>query len=229
MTTLVLLPGMDGTGMLFAPLIEALSDRFPVEVVRYPLAAPAGYADLKQFAKTTLEGKGPLVLLGESFSGPIAISLTAKLPAQVKGLILCCTFARNPYPLLSPFKFMAGLAPIKQLPTSFASMALLGRHASPSLRFALRAALDSVSAAALRMRSKAVLSVDVSSDLAKVTAPILYMRASEDRLIPSSAGSLIQSIQPATHVVDLMGPHCLLQVAPAESARVIQEFLGLVG
>lgn len=50
MTTLVLLPGMDGTGLLFAPLIEALSGRFPIEVVKYPLAAPAGYADLEQFA-----------------------------------------------------------------------------------------------------------------------------------------------------------------------------------
>ncbi|MBV8036510.1 alpha/beta fold hydrolase [Roseateles sp.] len=98
MTTLVLLPGMDGTGMdgtgmLFDPLMEALSGLIPLEVVKYPSATPAGYAEYERFAEASLPAKGPLVLLGESFSGPIAISLAAKHPMRIAGLVLCCAFA----------------------------------------------------------------------------------------------------------------------------------------
>lgn len=35
-TKLVLLPGLDGTGLLFQPLLEALGAIFPVQVICYP-------------------------------------------------------------------------------------------------------------------------------------------------------------------------------------------------
>jgi pimeloyl-ACP methyl ester carboxylesterase len=225
MTTLVLLPGMDGTGTLFEPLIEALSDDLPFMVVRYPSSEPLGYDALTDFADARLPADEPLVLLGESFSGPIAISLAARHPTRIKAVVLCCTFARNPRPILSPFKLFASLVPVKQLPTSLACVALLGQHATPKLRVALQTALAGVSAGALRERIKAALSVDVTSTLARLTAPILYLRASEDRLIPGRASALIQSIQPSTRLVQIAGPHCLLQAAPVEAARALQEFM----
>ncbi|UUZ51553.1 alpha/beta hydrolase [Massilia sp. B-10] len=41
----------------------------------------------------------PYFLLGESFSGPVAIALAAERPPMLLGLILSCTFARNPLPI----------------------------------------------------------------------------------------------------------------------------------
>lgn len=85
--TLVLLPGMDGTGMLFEPFIAALGDAFPITVVTYPPTADSQtYADSLNLAALALPPKGLLVLLGESFSGPIAISLAAANPKRVVGL-----------------------------------------------------------------------------------------------------------------------------------------------
>lgn len=225
MTTLVLLPGMDGTGTLFAPLVNALSATTAIKVVAYPPEAPNGYQALQDFAEAALPADESIVLLGESFSGPIAISLAAKHPDRIKGVVLCCTFARSPHPGLAPLGFLASLVPIKHVPLAFASAALLGRHATPELRHALGAALDMVSGAALRARTQAVLSVDVSADLARVTAPILYLRATEDRLVPKRASDLIQHLQPSAQVKEIEGPHCLLQAAPAEAAQVIREFM----
>lgn len=89
MTTLVLLPGMDGTGLLFDPLVKALSGTLPFTVVAYPPTAAAGYADLQAFAESAMPPDKPIVLLGESFSGfiaiAIAIALAAKHPKRVKG------------------------------------------------------------------------------------------------------------------------------------------------
>lgn len=64
MTTLVLLPGMDGTGLLFGPLVDALAGKLQVEVVRYRSAAPAGYSELERVAEACLPTEGPLILLG---------------------------------------------------------------------------------------------------------------------------------------------------------------------
>lgn len=229
MTTLVLLPGMDGTGSLFGPLVDALAGKLQVEVVRYPSTSPAGYSELERVADACLPTEGPLVLLGESFSGPIAISLAAKHAGRVAGLILCCTFVRSPYPALSKLNHLAALAPVKWVPTRLAAAMLLGRFETPKLRAALGEALAAVSAYALRSRLKAVLSVDAASALSQISAPILYLRASEDRVVPTSAGDAIRAIQPAVRVVWIAGPHCLLQAAPTEAARAIQQFVAAVG
>ncbi|WP_222432862.1 alpha/beta fold hydrolase [Caenimonas sedimenti] len=100
--TLVLLPGMDGTGELFAPFIAAYGGA--TQVVRYPPTAVLNYAGLEEVARSALPRGEPFVLLGESFSGPIAISLAASRPPNLLGVILCCTFARNPRPFLGPFR-----------------------------------------------------------------------------------------------------------------------------
>ena len=51
MTALVLLPGMDGTGDLFAPLLSALSPALRTIVIRYPSDRPLGYAELEAHAR----------------------------------------------------------------------------------------------------------------------------------------------------------------------------------
>ena len=67
--TLVLLPGMDGTGILVEPFVAALGSQFSVTIVRYPITEALGYAELEAVARAALPTDGPFVILGESFSG----------------------------------------------------------------------------------------------------------------------------------------------------------------
>jgi pimeloyl-[acyl-carrier protein] methyl ester esterase len=110
--TLVLLPGMDGTDRLFAPLIEALGPDVRVQVIRYATTSTAGYRELTDFVRQALPAKGEYVLLGESFSGPIAVSIAAQAPPGLKALVLCCTFVSNPRPGLAPFRPLLPLVPL---------------------------------------------------------------------------------------------------------------------
>ena len=225
MVTLVLLPGMDGTGRLFDPFIAALGSEFRVQVVRYPTQEPLDYSQLEAVARAALPVDGPFVIVAESFSGPIAVSLAASDPPRLQGLILCATFVRNPRPGFAFLRSIVGLLPVGWMPAGVLSRLLLGRAADPLLRSALAQAVAQVSSSAFRARLRAVLSVDVSARLSAVTVPSLYLRAARDAVVPPAACELIARFSPRTQVVELDGPHLLLQAAPAAAAKTVGTFL----
>lgn len=226
MLTLVLLPGMDGTGLLFEPLIAALGDRVRIKVVTYPTAGHANYAALEAIARQALPTEGAYVILGESFSGPIAIRLAATASSQLKGLILCCSFATSPMPFLAPLRRLTRAMPIVIPPAAILGRVLLGKFYSPTLAVHLANALKRVPPATIRARLCAVLSVDARSELAVLRVPLLYLRATEDRLVPARAGHQISEINPNTRIVNIEAPHFLLQAKPTDAARIVEEFLG---
>ena len=222
---LVLLPGMDGTGELFAPLVEALSDTFTLQVVRYPVDQAANYEDLVSIVRAVLPRDRPYMLLGESFSGPIAVTLAAEAPVGLQGLVLCCSFVRNPQPWLAWLRPLAGLVPVKAIPVRALAWFLLGHASNAAWRSALARALAQVSPAAMRARLRAVLAVDVSAAWTQVSVPTLCLRAAQDRVVPAAASHLVTAMKPSTQVVELSGPHCLLQVAPLQAAQAILAFI----
>jgi pimeloyl-ACP methyl ester carboxylesterase len=226
-TTLVLLPGMDGTGDLFAPFITALGPEVDAQVVRYPTHQALGYAALVAQVRAALPSDRPYVLLGESFSGPIAIELAASAPPQLQGLVLCGTFARNPRPGLRPLRAVLPWLPLHWAPAWLVSHMLLGRFATPELRETLMVAVRQVAPAVLRARLQAVLDVDVSARLASIQVPTLYLQAERDRLVPPAAATLIAHHAPATQVASVDAPHGLLQAAPAVAAALIRAKFGL--
>lgn len=225
MLTIVLLPGMDGTGTLFEPFISALGGEFSVQIVRYPTTGALGYEELEAHARRSLPTTGRFVILGESFSGPIAISIAASHPAGLIGLILCATFVRNPRPLFGSLRLFASSLPVKLVPLTALSAVLLGRFSTPQLRSKLAAAMSEVSAEALRTRLRAVLSIDVSLKLEAVDVPLLYLLAKHDWVIPVSALRQIQHIAPTVQVAPVNAPHFLLQAVPTEAASVVSSFM----
>jgi pimeloyl-[acyl-carrier protein] methyl ester esterase len=225
MVTLVLLPGLDGTGDLFEPFIAALGDDIRVRVVAYPPDERLNYAQLESVALAQLPPGEPLVLLGESFSGPIAVSLAAAHADRVRGLVMCCTFVSNPRPLLAPLEALTGAIPVRGVPGRILGRLLFGRYSTPALRSALDRALASVSPRVLRARLACVLGIDVSSRFATISAPILCLRASRDRLVPQVASSLILRLQPSARVHTYDAPHALLQALPLETARDVTAFV----
>ncbi|MGD2116027.1 MAG: alpha/beta hydrolase, partial [Acidobacteriota bacterium] len=93
------LPGLDGTGDLFRWLEREAPEGFAVEPVSYPPDRGSGvlnYPAHLEVARRWLPADGPFLLLGESFSGPVAVRLAAEAPPGLVGLILCATFVRPP-------------------------------------------------------------------------------------------------------------------------------------
>ena len=126
-TTLVLLPGLDGTGDLFAPVVDALGPSVPTQIVRYPLSDASDYATCEAIARAALPTDRSYVLLGESFSGPIAVSIAATAPPGLGGLILCSTFVCNPQPYLRPLRPLLSILPVHSAPVCVSKISDPGR------------------------------------------------------------------------------------------------------
>lgn len=225
---LVLLPGLEGTGRLFADFVAALGPEFDPVVVRYPADIPLGYSDLESRVREALPGGGQFLLLGESFSGPLAISVAASRPAGLAGLILCCSFARYPRRSFRLLRPLARFMPVKGRVVSFFRNLASRGAISSALRSKIAAVDATVSSRVLRKRIDELLRVDFRTKLRDVTVPMLYLQASWDGIVPHQACTEIRAIVPAIRVIQFETSHFLLQSVPAEAAAAVREFAKLV-
>jgi pimeloyl-ACP methyl ester carboxylesterase len=219
---LVLLPGLDGTGELFAPLLQALGDDVTTSVVRY--GAELTFDEYVESAGKALPDQ--CVVIAESFSGPVAITLAARHPGKVRCLVLCATFAVSPFrSLLRAAKFFPArlFRPNPLLPSMVDHFCFSG--APISLRLSPVAAVSTVPPAIMRARLACLATTDVRALLPRVTTPVLYLRASRDRIVNSRLSLEMTSLLPNVKVAEIDGPHLLLQARPRECAAAITDFI----
>lgn len=222
----IVLPGMDGSGAWLDEFAAAMAPRLPVEILAYPPQRALGYDELVGFVRPHLPRAEPYLLLGESFSGPIAIRLAAQRPPALAGLVLCASFASAPRLPGSPLptRTLARIAtalPLQRLPTAFVAPWLLGRWRTPERIERLQGLLRSVAPAVLRHRLREAGRVDAEEALASIAGPLLYLRAERDRLVSADSLARIRARVPCLSEVALDAPHFLLQVRAAAAAQAI--------
>ena len=224
---LVLLPGLDGTGDLFTWLVKCIGDEFNTLVVRYPTDELLTSAQLRQRISDSTPTTEPFWLVAESFSTPLAIQFAANARSNMVGLILCAGFATAPRKGLIRI-FVDLLAPIAVRltpPTSVIRWFLFGSFGSVELAEAVRSATSRVRSSLLALRVRQALRTDARSELAAVACPVLYIRASEDRVVPETSSKEILRLRPETSIAVLNGPHLILQTRPAEAILTIKNFI----
>ena len=94
MPTLVLMPGLDGTGLLFEHFVSALPPHIRTLIIEYPKVS----APLEEYAAVVAETlpAGRVVLLAESFSGIVALYLLRKHHVQAEKVIFVASFGSTP-------------------------------------------------------------------------------------------------------------------------------------
>jgi len=216
---IVLLPGLDGTAKLFNRFIAAA----PPDVSLAALALPSEdltYEQLADRIDSTLP-EGQIVLVAESFSGPLALALTER--RIFAGVVLCNSFVVAPRPWALRWLALPALFTLP-LPDFLLRRYMVGAGADDALVRALAAAVASVPSAVLASRVRSVLTVDAMNAFARSAVPILYLRGTEDRLVPDSA---VRGMAAARHfpIARVPGPHLLLQANPVGAWEAILPFL----
>ncbi len=223
--TLVLMPGLDGTGTAFGPLLERLGPAVPVVVLRYP---PDRLMSIEEHAACAEAGlpRGPFVLLAESFSGLVALTLLREPRPQLRGIIWCAAFAGPPRRLLP---WVGGIVAragkrIAEAPDWVMRHFFAGADATDGqlrlLREAGRAVRPEVIAHRLRLVCRR-RTFRVRRDV----CPSCYLQASADRLVPPACARWFARRFDRFVLRRIDGPHALLQTRPGPCAAVVKACL----
>jgi pimeloyl-ACP methyl ester carboxylesterase len=219
--TLVLMPGLDGTGKLFAPIIPLLKPQFDLVFVTYPdLNSFADYIDC---AQSQLPDEPGFSLLAESFSGPVAMALLAQHPEPVGPSVIAASFVRSP---LATLTRMANYTPDQMFSIGALSDFCLDVNEAENEDFSETQPLplnvtEEIDGVLLKHRISVFSRIDVSALLPEIDAPILYLHALRDRITSEKDAQMMQNYLPNVNRVDIDGPHLLLQNQPQLCAELI--------
>jgi pimeloyl-ACP methyl ester carboxylesterase len=222
---LVLLPGLDGTGRLFQPLLAQLR----AKVVSYPNDKPLTLDEHARHAIRQLPSE-KAVLLAESFSGLVALRVLQEAQSRIAALVFVGAFAEPPRPLLlrlAPLVSRAGPL-MRSAPAFLLRQFCLGKEATVAQLNLLRETLAAVPPPVLSHRL-ALVAARQSFGKAKFGTPCLYLQAAEDRLVPASAAAWFRARFEHFALERVDGPHFLLQTRPRECAQRIGEFVARIG
>ena len=221
----ILLPGLDGTGKLFAPFVAILPPTVSATIVAYPPDKPRTYRELAE--SVSLPPHEPFVIIAESFSGPIAIRLAATAPPNLRAIVLVATFVRRPGNVITrPILRLLSRSMFKTAaPAWVVRIFLIGHDAPSEMLAAFYRAAAAASPAVLGDRLRQSLAVDERAALKVTPTPILCLVPTRDWLIARRGIRSILQVRPEADVINIDAPHLLLQCRPAEAFREIQAWM----
>jgi len=223
----LLLPGLEGTGRLFARFLAAATGALDLRVVRYPPLRALGYQALLEFVRDQLPRRGRWALLAESFSGPLGLRLAAEAPPGLAAVALAASFHRRPARRwLTAFRTAAPLFFNVPFPAPLVRALLAGADAPSELVTEVRAAVAAVPGRVMVARAEEALEADASPALAASRLPLLVLAGRNDRLLRRAIPEEIRALRPDAEVHLLDAPHLVLQRQPGRTMALVEDFLG---
>lgn len=189
---IILVPGIDGTALLFYRQQPLLSARFDTVAFPLPTASPdvmtmdtlvRDLADLVE--EVSSDGA---ILLAESFGGALSMSVALQRPELVRGLVIVNSF---PY-LDERLKLQAAPRLLRAVP--WAAMPVVRRYTSDHLHSPhtndtdiaeFRERAKSIDRDSYIRRLQILAEYDIRDQLSEIDAPTLFLAGDRDRLLPS--------------------------------------------
>ena len=189
----LLIPGLDGTGLLYYRQVEALERRHRVRTWQLPRHAAFDYPDLVAELERATEGEEPgsIVAVGESFGGTVAMHFALARPERIRTLVLVNTFPR--YRRQGRIRLACRLAPLLRWSVSRRvkdavadrTLQLEGIEAGDRRRY--REIIEQVDPVGYRRRLQLVQCVDLRARLGEIAVPTILFASGRDKLVPSIA------------------------------------------
>jgi pimeloyl-ACP methyl ester carboxylesterase len=230
--SVVLVPGMDGTGRLFYKQTPLLARSF--KVATYALRDSATtmgtlVADLSSVIETVAPAERQAIVVGESFGGALALSLALAQPDRVRALVIL-----NSFPYFGPqFRLRLAIQGLAVLP--WGAMGLIRRltafrlHSRHTHRQEIRRFMELTAGASrdgYMNRLRVLTTYDVRDRLSELRCPTLFLAAERDHLVPSMAQAQYMAARvpgAASRILSGHGHICL--IAPdIDLAQILKEW-----
>jgi pimeloyl-ACP methyl ester carboxylesterase len=189
--SLVLVPGMDGTGELFYRQVPSLARRY--RVATYALREAAAMEDLVADLAEVISATAPdrrATVVGESFGGAIALSFALAHPAMVDRLVVLNSFPR----FLPQGRLHLAIALLGAVPFPWQAMSVIRRltafrlHSRHTHAREIRRFLELTERTTRRgylQRLLVLRRYDVRGRLREIQAPTLFLASDRDHLVPA--------------------------------------------
>ncbi len=221
---LILLPGMDGTGILFQPFLKSLPQDISTRVIHYPCDKELSYKKLVSFVQKQLPKDIEFILLAESFSGPIAYKLANN--KKLKAIIFVASFIQPPNKLLALLKILPVSFFIpKQLPDVLLKF-LLGPLASKEIYKLVNKSLLKVKSHVLAFRLKEM--EKLSKNNTEIINKSIYIQAISDNLVSAEHAVIIKQVSKESKIYKVEGSHFVLQVNPERCSEIVKNEIDLL-
>ena len=217
---LVLVPGLDGTGLLYYRQVPLLERRYQVTTHRLRDTAVAiGELVAELDARVNAVASGARVtLVGESFGGALSLSYTLAHPERVARLVIL-----NSFPFFTPqarlwlgYQLLRAtpwgvMRAVRQLTASRMHSPHTGRDELRHFHELMRATSREGYLSRLRMLRE----YDIRSRLSDIQVPVLYLASDRDHLVPSvEQARLMASRTPHATLKVLEGHGHICLIAP---------------
>ncbi len=216
---LILLPGMDGTGQLFEPMINLLpvsidTTVIPLSSLKEDDAKSQAYEIAKQF------GEEPIMIFAESYSGLIAYQLCQISTLNIKHVFFAASFLARPS-YISKFSYLAPISILRfnLIPKFFLSWLFFGSLNRKDLVDLFLKSLRLVSDATLKKRLKYIANLGEPSN--RIHIPCTYLQATKDKLVSKKAVFQFQKVCANLQIKQLNGGHFIAQSNPKECVEAI--------
>ncbi len=217
---LILLPGMDGTGLLFKPLLKALPSNISTQLITYPGDQKLSYKKLFSYVQDKLPKDTEFVLLAESFSGPIAYDIAKHENVNLTAIIFVASFIQSPNKLLALTKIIPLSFLMPNCLPDIVLRFLMGSSAEKYHYKLINNALAKVKneVLAFRLLEMAKLPKNTSSYINRS----IYIQAMGDNLVSSKNAVTISQLSKKFQLHRVEGSHFILQVNPEKCSEIIK-------
>lgn len=223
---LVLLPGMDGTGLLFAPLLAELSG-VDTQVIPLPKEGPQDYESLTRWVIERLPTEDHIIL-AESFSGAIAARVSLSACAALKGIVFVASFLSSPSALAVHAARLLPIRTLARLPGAVIvhRLLFLGQGTNRETTDLFCRVIDAVPHATLKARLHSISCLRHTGFLSQ--CPAVYIKATDDRLVSPRKAQEFLEAYPNLSIKEVAGPHFVVQANAQGCAAVILDAVSLL-
>ncbi|WP_018625194.1 alpha/beta fold hydrolase [Kangiella aquimarina] len=220
---IILLPGVDGSGILFEPFIKVFKSEVPVEVM--PLTQESDQSILNQVSIIeNAVGDEEVILIVESYSGLLAYELAKRNKIQINQIFFFGCFLQPPSLIGKIGRFL----PVRLLniiPSKVLAHILFNRWSSPELNQLLSQAIQSINFSNIKKRFKTIATVQKPSQV--IDVPCVYVQATMDNLVSAYNLKTFEELCSNLQVEIVEATHMLLQTQPEAMSQLIHKYLQL--
>ncbi|MGE0812549.1 MAG: alpha/beta fold hydrolase [Vicinamibacterales bacterium] len=217
---LVLVPGLDGTGLLFYRQVPLLERRYAVTTHRLRDSARVLSELVEELGEAVRRaGAGaPVTLVGESFGGALTLSYALAHPGTVARLVIV-----NSFPYFAPqARLWLGYHLLRATPWGVMPMVrqltawrMHSPHTGSDELRRFHQLMRATTREGYLSRLRMLREYDVRSRLPEIAAPVLYLAADRDNLVPAvEQATLMASLTPRASMKVLAGHGHICLIAP---------------